>query len=147
MTTYLVTGATGFLGRHLVERLLSREDADVRVLVRSGSQQRLAARAADWPSSHRMTPVVGDLTKPQLGLSKGARGHLAGSVDHLVHLAALYDMTAGDELNQRTNVDGTRHVVGLANELGVGCLHHVSSVAVAGHHPGVFTERDFDLGQ
>jgi thioester reductase-like protein len=147
MTTYLVTGATGFLGRHLVARLLARDDADVRVLVRAGSQQRLAARAADWPNADRLTPVVGDLTEPHLGLSKGAREQLAGTVDHVVHLAALYDMTAGDELNQRTNVTGTRHVVALANALRAGCLHHVSSVAVAGHHRGAFTERDFDLGQ
>jgi thioester reductase-like protein len=147
MTTYLVTGATGFLGRHLVERLLARDDADVRVVVRSGSQQRLAARAASWPHVDRLTPVVGDLTKPHLGLTRGTRDRLAGTVDHVVHLAALYDMTAGDERNQRTNVEGTRHVVELANALGAGCLHHVSSVAVAGEHAGVFTERDFDLGQ
>ena len=41
MTTYLVTGGTGFLGRHLVERLLDREDAEVLVVVRRQSLAKL----------------------------------------------------------------------------------------------------------
>src|SRR5688572_27597624 len=41
MTTYLVTGGTGFLGRRLLERLVRREDAQVFVLVRKGSLARL----------------------------------------------------------------------------------------------------------
>jgi thioester reductase-like protein len=151
MTTYLVTGATGFLGRHLVERLLARADADpdleVLALVRAGSQQRLTRRARRWPHGDRVQPLVGDLTSPQLGLSAGRLRELTGRVDHLVHLAALYDMTADPETNERVNVDGTRRVVELANRLRAGRLHHVSSVAVAGHHPGRFSEDDFDLGQ
>jgi len=35
MTTYLVTGGTGFLGRHLLDRLLARDDAEVYVVVRA----------------------------------------------------------------------------------------------------------------
>ena len=56
-------------------------------------------------------------------------------------------MTADEERNQTLNVDGTRHVVELANVLEVGCLHHVSSVAVAGKLEGVFREDMFDEGQ
>ncbi|HEX3590701.1 MAG TPA: SDR family oxidoreductase, partial [Pseudonocardiaceae bacterium] len=47
MTTYFVTGATGFIGRRLVARLLDRAECDtVYVLVRPGSQNKLAALAA-----------------------------------------------------------------------------------------------------
>ena len=69
MTTYLVTGGTGFLGRHLVERLLSRDDAEVLVVVRRQSLAKLDAAAASWPGAGRLEPVVGDLTEPLLGLS------------------------------------------------------------------------------
>jgi NAD(P)-dependent dehydrogenase (short-subunit alcohol dehydrogenase family)/uncharacterized protein YbjT (DUF2867 family) len=64
-----------------------------------------------------------------------------------VHLAALYDVTADDETSVAANVDGTRHVIELAEDVEAGCLHHVSSVAVAGDYKGTFTEDMFDAGQ
>ena len=146
MTTYLVTGGTGFLGRHLLERLLRRPDATVHVLVRESSAGRLGALAASLPGGERLSPLVGDLSQDGLGLTAARRKGL-GPVDHVVHLAALYDMTADDEANRQTNVEGTRRVVELAAALGAGCLHHVSSVAVAGEHPGRFTEAMFAEGQ
>ena len=146
MTTYLVTGGTGFLGRHLLDRLLARPDAEVAVLVRAASLARFRAAADRLEGGERLRPVVGDLADDALGLSDADRASLRG-VDHVVHLAALYDMTASDERNRETNVAGTRRVVELANALGAGCLHHVSSVAVAGEHPGRFTEDMFDEGQ
>ncbi len=146
MTTYLVTGGTGFLGRHLLERLLRRPDATIHVLVREASAGRLGAFAASVPGGERVVPVVGDLGKAGLGLTAARRKDL-GTVDHVVHLAALYDMTADDERNREINVEGTRRVVELANALGAGCLHHVSSVAVAGDFSGRFTEAMFDEGQ
>ncbi len=146
MTTYLVTGGTGFLGRNLLERLLSRPDADVHVLVRKGSLSRLQAMAQGLDGGDRVRPVVGDLSAEGLGLKAADRKALQG-VDHVVHLAALYDMTADDERNRQVNVEGTRRVVELANAIGAGRFHHVSSVAVAGEHPGRFTEEMFDEGQ
>jgi len=148
VTTYLVTGGTGFLGRHLIRRLLGRPDcAEVLVLVRERSTARLAALAESWPGGTRVRPIIGDLTAPALGIGDADRAALTGTVDHLVHLAAVYDLTATEEANRAANVDGTARVVDLANELRVGCLHHVSSVAVAGDHRGTYTEDDFDVGQ
>ena len=146
MTTYLVTGGTGFLGRNLLERLLQRPEAQVSVLVRSASLGRLQAIAAQLDGGDRVRPVVGDLSADGLGLTAADRELLQG-VDHVVHLAALYDMTASDDRNREVNVEGTRRVVELAAAVGAGRFHHVSSVAVAGEHPGRFTEEMFDEGQ
>ena len=66
--TYFVTGATGFIGRHLVERLLERE-GDIHVLVREGSRDKLAR----WEDEPRVKAVIGDLTEPHLGLDAEAR--------------------------------------------------------------------------
>ncbi|MFP5361419.1 MAG: SDR family oxidoreductase [Thermoleophilia bacterium] len=145
---YFVTGATGFIGRHLVERLLER-DADIHVLVRAGSQDRLATLIERWGdrAAQRIRPVVGDLAQPQLGVAADHVAALRGEVDHFFHLAAIYDMTAPDEANDRLNVDGTRHAVDLANRLSAGHLHHVSSVAAAGEFRGLFREDMFDEGQ
>jgi thioester reductase-like protein len=144
--TYFVTGATGFIGRHLVERLLERE-GDIHVLVREGSQERLDALVERWGQPDRIKPVVGDLQLPRLGLSDEQIAELKGNVDHFFHLAAMYDMTAPDEANELLNVTGTRHAVELANAVSAGALHHVSSVAAAGEYRGFFREDMFDEGQ
>jgi thioester reductase-like protein len=69
MTTYLVTGGTGFLGRHLLERLVRRPDAEVHVLVRRSSVGRLEQLAARLEGGERIVPLVGDIRQDLFGLS------------------------------------------------------------------------------
>ncbi len=150
--TYFVTGATGFIGRHLMERLLAREGYCY-VLVREDSTEKLQTLITEkWTPSipttvERIKPVIGDLTKPRLGVSDETLAELKGKVDHFFHLAAVYDMTAGEDRDRVANVEGTRHAVELANALEVGCFHHASSIAVAGTYKGLFREDMFDEGQ
>ena len=144
MTNYFITGATGFIGRRLVARLLNRAGtATVYALVRPTSKDKLAALFENSPGAERLVPVTGDLAEPSLGIDPGELDR----IDHLVHLAASYDLTAGEEANRVANVDGTRNVLSFARQARAGRLHHVSSIAVAGEHTGRFTERDFDRGQ
>jgi thioester reductase-like protein len=143
---YLVTGATGFIGRFLVERLLERGD-DVHVLVRPGSEDKLRRIAERWPHRDRVQPVPGDLGEPRLGIDDAWIDEHRGGIEHMFHLAAIYDMTASEERNERLNNGGTRHAVQVANALGAGHLHHTSSVAAAGLYRGTFTEDMFDEGQ
>lgn len=148
MAGYLVTGATGLIGRHFTPLLLDRSDTErVYLLVRESSRQRLANLVANWPHAERVTLIVGDLSEERLGIDDDVRAGLRGQVDHVVHLAALYDITADDEASNKSNIDGTRRVIELAADVQAGCLHHISSVAVAGDHEGMFTEDMFDVGQ
>jgi NAD(P)-dependent dehydrogenase (short-subunit alcohol dehydrogenase family) len=139
--SYFVTGATGFIGRHLVERLLERE-GDIYVLVREGSADKLER----WRGDERVKPMFGDITAPQLGLDEAAREQLQG-VDHFFHLAAIYDIAADGDRNAQLNVGGTQNAIDLANAVGAKRFHHMSSIAVAGRYDGHFTEDDFDEGQ
>ena len=66
--SYFVTGATGFIGRHLVQELLDHREGDIFVLVREGSLPRMEALVKRW-GSNRVTPVVGDLGEPGLGVT------------------------------------------------------------------------------
>jgi NAD(P)-dependent dehydrogenase (short-subunit alcohol dehydrogenase family) len=139
---YFVTGATGFIGRHLMAELLKRQGT-IYVLVREGSRgkvdslvQRLGAPQG------RIRPVTGDLSKPALGVDG-----FSEPIDHFFHLAAVYDITADEDVMERANTEGTRHVIEFANSLQLGRFHHTSSIAVAGRYKGVFQEDMFDEGQ
>lgn len=141
---YFVTGATGFIGRRLVAHLLRLEHTGtVYALVRASSRQRLTDLAATLDGGERLVPVTGDITEPALGIDPAE----LEPIDHVVHLAAVYDFTASEEANHRANVVGTENVIEFAGRLDGAWLHHVSSIAVAGEHRGRFTEADFDLGQ
>ncbi len=116
---WLVTGATGFVGRHLVQAL--RADGEsVRALVRDPG-----ASLPEDVDCH-----VGDLTDPQSlsGIGEGVRGvfHLAGYA-HTMHPDAA--------LARRINVEGTRHLLAALMDSGAPPLVFASSVKATGHHP------------
>ncbi|HEX9301685.1 MAG TPA: SDR family oxidoreductase [Casimicrobiaceae bacterium] len=142
---YFVTGATGFIGRFLVANLLKRGEP-IYVLVRKSSAKKLMELRNDYwhATDKQVIGVIGDLGKPNLGISADDAKKLAGKVRHFFHLAAIYDLVASPEDQQKANVDGTRNAVEFAETIKAGCFHHVSSIAAAGLYDGVFREDMFE---
>ncbi len=144
---YFVTGATGFIGRNLVERLLDREGT-IYVLVREGSRGRLEELINRWGAGKdRIVPIVGDLSQARLGVTDEDLERLRGNVEHVFHLAAIYDMTADAESQMVANIEGTKHMVELSEAIDAGRIHMVSSIAAAGLYKGVWREDMFDEAQ
>jgi thioester reductase-like protein len=146
---YFVTGGTGFIGRFVVERLLKRPRSKVYVLVRKESKHKFESlRDALGADPARLLPMWGDITTPGL-VSKASLTKLKGKIDHVYHLAAVYDLNMSDEQGDRVNNEGTRNVVAFANALGGKvALQHMRSIAIApGPFRGVLKESRFDEGQ
>src|SRR5271170_6964364 len=114
-----LTGATGFVGTH-VARELAGQGAQLRLLVRPTSNLRnLEGLSAET--------VVGDLLQPE-SLRTAIRG-----CDAVMHVAADYRLWVRDpKAMYTTNVDGTRELLRIAREQGVGRFVYTSSVATMG---------------
>ena len=142
---YFVTGATGFIGKRLVKKLLERKGAVVHFLIRKESESKVASLRAYWgASAARLVPVFGDLTAKKLGVSAEEIKKLKGQVDHFYHLAAVYDLEADETSQIAVNIEGTRNTVEFAKAIDAGHFHHVSSIAAAGLYEGVFREDMFE---
>jgi NAD(P)-dependent dehydrogenase (short-subunit alcohol dehydrogenase family) len=142
---YFVTGATGFIGKRLVKKLLARRGSTVHFLMREESADKLPGLLAYWGvSKTRAIPVFGDLTSKKLGVASDVIKSLKGQIDHLYHLAAVYDLGAEEEAQVAVNIEGTRSMVEFAQAIDAGHVHHVSSIAAAGLYEGVFREDMFD---
>jgi nucleoside-diphosphate-sugar epimerase len=118
----LITGATGFIGRRMAERL-AQEGYSVRCLVRAGSD---SSRLAELD----IQCVVGDLTRaPTLAPAvQGCR--------HVLHCAALVSDWATKREIARTNVEGTRNLLEASVEASVERFVHFSTTDVYGHPGG-----------
>jgi len=122
----LVTGATGLVGSHIVERLRS-EGWSVRALVRDRSAHNTeqAWSATDWLRERGVDLASGSV------LDLTAFSNAASDCDVIFHSAAVIASRGGWEEYRTMNVDGTRNAIGAASRVGAR-LVHVSSVAVYG---------------
>ena len=134
----LLTGATGFLGAHLLSELLAATDARVWCLVRAqgdaDARARIAAAAARYeltaPPDDRVVPVTGDLAEPGLGLPAEVFRELARDIDVIYHVGALVNFVYPYQALRAANVAGTREVIRLAGESRSIPVHYVSTTAV-----------------
>jgi thioester reductase-like protein len=134
-----LTGGTGFLGAFLIYELLTQTDARVYCLVRAADEsagknkitsnlQKYAIWSEEFDS--RITPILGDLSQPLLGISREEFKILAANMDAVYHSAATLNYVYPYSALKTTNVLGTQEVIRMACMIKTKPLHYVSSVAV-----------------
>ncbi|MEM1254577.1 MAG: amino acid adenylation domain-containing protein [Cyanobacteria bacterium P01_H01_bin.21] len=155
LKTVLLTGATGFIGRFLLQELLQRTDATVYCLVRSqtitkGRQQLQQSLRKTLPNigafNDRIQPLIGDLTLPRMGLTQNQFKHLAETVDVIYHSAANVNLFYPYATLKPTNIVGTQSVLTLASQSKLKPVHYVSTLDVfeslATTRPSIIYEND-----
>jgi amino acid adenylation domain-containing protein/thioester reductase-like protein len=133
-----LTGATGFLGAHLLRELLTSTAADVHCLVRARDEEHALRRITEAASRYaveglelsRVVPVVGDLAEPRFGLPACQFGQLARHTDVIYHAGALVNFIYPYAELRSANVGGTREVIRLASMCRGIPVHYVSTTAV-----------------
>ncbi|PCG86725.1 polyketide synthase [Streptomyces sp. WZ.A104] len=138
--TVLLTGATGFLGGHMLLDLLRHSEAHVHCLVRAADEEEGTRRlgealkrfALPWSGEirRRVTVVPGDIRQPHLGLPDERWEALAEGLDAVVSVAAAVDFLRGYRSLRASNVLGPLTLAELAAAGRPKPLHHISSIAV-----------------
>ncbi|MFD0201597.1 MULTISPECIES: non-ribosomal peptide synthetase family protein [Saccharothrix] len=136
----LLTGATGFLGAHLLAELLSRTDAEVHCLVRAETPDVALARVrANLRRAHlnvpeerlaRVVPVIGDMSRPLLGLPRKDFDALAESVDAIYHNGAVMNFVLTYQWMMPPHVGSTVDVLRLATRYSTKPVHLMSTLGV-----------------
>ncbi|QKS48922.1 amino acid adenylation domain-containing protein (plasmid) [Paenibacillus cellulosilyticus] len=140
-TCILLTGATGYLGSHILYELLKKSRARIIALVRSSQDQPAGDRLWDvmrtyfgdsllFVMNERVHVVEGDLEVSGLGLSAQDKDMLHSQMDTVVHAAADVRHLGDEEQIFKTNVDATRHLLELAQSKPGVRFHHISTIGV-----------------
>ncbi|MET7767149.1 amino acid adenylation domain-containing protein [Nocardia sp. NPDC005366] len=133
----LLTGATGFLGAHLLRELLDTTDARVWCVVRADSAEAGANRIRraltrfrlwDGESADRIVAVPGDIAEPRLGLSAADHDRLASTIEVIYHNGARVNHVDPYPRLRDVNVEATREILRLATTHRLKPVHHVSTI-------------------
>jgi thioester reductase-like protein len=148
----LLTGASGFVGTHLLAELLRTSGVTVTCLVNAADEQagrtRLDRRAQRYRleapgECARLRVLRGDLSAERFGLDPAAFDRLAAEVDTIVHTGAEVNLVRPYQRLRATNVLGTREVLRLAATGPLSAIHHVSALGILPRRGGRFDEFAF----
>lgn len=135
----LLTGATGFVGPFLLNELLQQTQAKIYCLVRADNvelgKQKIQENLkryllGDGDYNSRIVPVIGDLSKPLLGLPEKEFQKMARQIDVIYHNGAWVNFIYPYEKLKATNVLGTQEVLRLASQEKVKPVHHISTYSI-----------------
>ncbi|WGU92450.1 amino acid adenylation domain-containing protein [Paenibacillus dendritiformis] len=160
----LLTGATGFLGIHLLDDMLEQTESVICCLVRGSDQAAAEARLLEAVGYYhpdkfsryaaalgeRIFVINGDITLERMGLTPSEYADLEQGIDQIVHAAAMTKHFGDYREFEQFNIGGTEAVLRLA--AAGKRLHYISTMSVSGHVAQgegevIFREDDYFIGQ
>ena len=133
-----LTGASGFLGSHLLEALARQRPCEAfLVLARPAAAKKLTERFG-WVEPERLQILAGDVTQPNLGLASDALAHVREQTSEVWHLAASTSFNESEAVQiEEANLGGTVRVLELARQIRpLDNFYHVSTAYITGrNHP------------
>lgn len=130
--TALLTGATGFLGAHILDTLIKKGVGKIYCLVR-GDSERIFQRLRYYFGNQyiekiegKIIPIIGDLETDNIS------HNLPMQVDYIIHAAASVKHYGSWQYFKKINVDGTRRIVEYAQKVGARYIH-ISTISVSGN--------------
>ncbi|MFD1849925.1 SDR family oxidoreductase [Oceanobacillus bengalensis] len=154
--TYLITGFPGFLARNLIKQLIhdhSNKIEHIYLLVLP-TQEHQASKEIEMLSTSAgveidsFTIISGDITLPELEMTKEWSQKLQNTVTHVFHLAAIYDLAVPEEIAYSVNVQGTNYVNNwVKNVKNLKRYIYFSTAYVSGTREGKIYETDLKKRQ
>ncbi|PHM40687.1 SDR family oxidoreductase [Xenorhabdus szentirmaii] len=155
-----ITGATGVMGGRVLFESLMTTDADIYCLIRAENARQAQGRLEDFlftydkeqkcrNITHRIVPVLGDITEKNFGLTQELYSELSGKINRVIHCAAWTNLVASYGRLAPVNVRGTHHVIDFCLRGDIPMLY-TSSFSMVGEHlykDFVMHETDLDIGQ
>lgn len=159
-----LTGATGFLGSHILAELLNQySDITIYCLVRSKPEKDNVTRLKevlnyyfgqkyDLLLEKRIIPINGDLVRDHLGMDITLYQKLVSQIDSIINCASLVKHFGDYNLFYNSNVVSAKNIIQFAKEANAS-IHHISTTSVSGNYlvkndiTYDYTENDFYIGQ
>lgn len=146
----MLTGATGFVGAHILDKLLTNTDCNVYCLVRNKNNvdyisrlkktlQFYFASKYDDLLGTRIKVIEGDISKKNLGLSDEDYKNIGNNLSCIINSAAVVKHYGKSMLFDDTNIAGVKNIINFCSEFDIK-LYHISTLSVSGN---VFADDNF----
>lgn len=137
----LLTGATGYLGSHILYELLKNTDAKVYCLLRKSDNNSLLEKLLDTMLVYfdkeitsiinsRVVTIEGDLEKDKLGLSLEDEGFIKENIDTIIHAAADVRHFGDMSYFEKVNTQSTKHLLDIAKCKKDVRFHYISTLGI-----------------
>ena len=158
----LLTGATGFLGMHILNELIEKTNTNIYCIIRDKSTKSPKDRLTDKLKYYfgdkllkyidkRIHIITADISLPKFGLSDNEYKDLGNKIDLVIHSAAIVNHYGDKNLFELVNVIGTNNMIDFCREFSI-YMNHISTTSVSAYipeseEPVVFDEHCLYVGQ
>ena len=146
----LLTGVTGFVGIHILEKLLNNTNSNIYCLIRKKSNINIYSRLIktlhfyfddkyDTYIGNRIRIIEGDIVFPNFNLEESDYKELGNKISCIINSAAIVKHYGRQNLFDETNIKGVQNIIDFCSNFNVK-LYHISTLSVSGN---VFAEDNF----